>query len=131
MQIVGPRSRGFISEWIREYFEGANIGDEPLGYGDRPVILVIDLQKSGSSARPPPLAARAATNTAVLVDRARARGVPVIYTVNAFREDLRDLPPTKLKSLASCVVGTRLVEVLDAVAPQAGDLVLQKTTHSA
>ncbi|MBI4258501.1 MAG: isochorismatase family protein [Thaumarchaeota archaeon] len=130
MQIVDPQTPGFISSWISSYYEGGSIATEPLGYGLRPAVVVIDLQKSGSGEKLHPMVARAVANTSMLLKEARDRNIPVLYTVNAFRKDLKDMPPTKLKSLSSSMVGTRSVEVMDEVAPHSEDLVLQKQTHS-
>ncbi len=130
MEIVEPRQPGFVWRWIEEYFETGNVSREPLGFGKRPAVLVIDLQKGNPAVASHPLVSRAVKNTAHLLKTLAAEKVPVIYTVNAFRDDLKDLPPTKLKGLASCVTGTRFVEIMDEVAPKQGDIVLRKTTHS-
>lgn len=130
MEIVDPQTPGFIWSWINSYYEGGSVSTEPLGYGQRPVILVIDLQKSGKSENLHPMVARAVSNTALLLKEARDREIPVIYTVNAFRADLKDLHPTKLKSLSSSIAGTRATEVMDEVKPNPDELVLQKQTHS-
>ena len=61
-----------------------------------------------------------------LVEGARAAGVLVIYATDAHRpgdDELRKWPPHAMQ-------GTRWAEIAPAVAPQPGDLVLEKRTYS-
>ena len=61
-----------------------------------------------------------------LLDAARQAGVLVVYTTDAHQagdSELEKWPPHSMK-------GTAQAEVVSAVAPQAGDLVLEKRTYS-
>ena len=61
-----------------------------------------------------------------LIDGARAAGVLVVYATDAHTpgdEELRKWPPHAMK-------GTPQAEIPAAIAPQAGDLVLEKRTYS-
>jgi nicotinamidase-related amidase len=61
-----------------------------------------------------------------LVDGAREAGVLVVYATDAHRSDDPELakwPPHAMK-------GTTWAEIVPALAPRAGDLVLEKTTYS-
>jgi ureidoacrylate peracid hydrolase len=73
---------------------------------------------------------------AQLLDAARAQGLPIIYTRQVQRADGADMTPSMRKLRASVpeaeedLVDTRpdgwAAEILDAVAPQPGDVVLDK-----
>jgi ureidoacrylate peracid hydrolase len=73
---------------------------------------------------------------AALLDAARAQGLPIIYTRQVQRADGADMTPSMRKLRASVpaaeeeLVDTRpdgwASEILDAVAPQPGDIVLEK-----
>jgi nicotinamidase-related amidase len=61
-----------------------------------------------------------------LLDAARKAGITVVYATDAHTPDdveLRKWPPHAMK-------GTHEAEIVDAVAPQSGDLVLEKRTYS-
>ena len=61
-----------------------------------------------------------------LVDAARAAGVTVVYATDAHTpadSELRKWPPHAMK-------GTKLAAIVDALAPQPGDLVIEKRTYS-
>lgn len=61
-----------------------------------------------------------------LLEAARAADVTVVYSTDAHTEDDSELekwPPHAMK-------GTRWAEIVEAVAPEPGDLVLEKTTYS-
>jgi len=61
-----------------------------------------------------------------LIDAARAAGITVFYATDAHTPadtELRKWPPHAMK-------GTQLAEIVPQLAPQPGDLVIQKTTYS-
>ena len=61
-----------------------------------------------------------------LIDAARAAGITVVYATDAHTTadtELRKWPPHAMK-------GTRLAEIVPQLAPQPGDLVIEKTTYS-
>ena len=62
-------------------FEEAGYGQESIGYGGRPAVLIVDLQKGFTDATSPlgrsAHVQRAVDNTAKLVEAARQRGVPI------------------------------------------------------
>ena len=61
-----------------------------------------------------------------LIAAARASGVTVVYATDAHTPadtELRKWPPHAMK-------GTRLAEIVPQLAPQPGDLVIEKTTYS-
>lgn len=110
--------------------------DGSVGFGKRPAVLVIDFIKAYTTKGAPlyaPAVAEAARRTKPLLDAARTRGVPVIYTRVLFHPTFLDggLFVRKVPALRSMVEGEPLAEILDEVAPEPGDLVLVKNYASA
>lgn len=83
-------------------FEAAGYGQKPIGYGERPAVLIVDFQKGftdpsvplGRSAH----VQRAVDNTAVLVAEARKRGIPVA-SCNVAWKSSDDMAYWKIASL--------------------------------
>lgn len=110
--------------------------DGAVGFGKRPAVLVIDFIRAYTTPGAPlhaPEVQRAAEATAPLLDRARALKLPVIYTRVLYHPTHLDggLFVQKVPALKSLVAGEPLAEIVDAVAPQEGDLVLVKNYASA
>jgi nicotinamidase-related amidase len=61
-----------------------------------------------------------------LLDSARQAGVTVVYATDAHTADDTELAKWPPHAMA----GTPLAEVVDALAPEPGDLVIEKTTYS-
>ncbi|QLY28782.1 isochorismatase family protein [Nocardia huaxiensis] len=107
----------------------------PLGAGDRPAVLVIDicaayLDDDSPLRAPVEDAVRAAAR---LVDRARAHGYPVVFTRVAYRPGSTDggLFRRKIPTLAVFEEGNPLGEFLDDPAPLPGEAVITKQYPSA
>ena len=140
--IVGPRQPGFIDEWMAEKRKGhlqVGFSVEKIGFGKRPAILVIDLQKGqvdkDSVFKGSPAMDRAVRNTKILLEEARKKKVPIFYTVIAYRDDLEDAPlgfRFKIRSLIdSLTYGSRWMEVCDEVEIGEGDILIIKKSQSA
>ncbi len=101
-----------------------------VGPGSRPAVLVVDFQKAFvEHEKCGPSAAVALSNTSVLLDAARAAGVPVIYLVMIL-DSLEDrmLAQRVRSSLTErCERGNPWTEVASAVPVQPGDHVVEKT----
>ncbi|MGY8828440.1 MAG: cysteine hydrolase family protein [Pseudomonadales bacterium] len=74
-------------------------------------------------------------NNAMLIDAARAAGIPIIYTRHINDSDAAHLPPGEPldatgRPLSYCT-GTRQVEILTRLTPQPGDSVIDKPRYSA
>jgi maleamate amidohydrolase len=105
-----------------------------VGFGDRPAVIVVDFfygctdpaYLGGDSV------GTAVERTAVLLARARAAAVPVIYSVVAYRDDLRDAGwfGVKVPSLKALQLGTRAVEIDERVAAQPEDYIVWKKMPS-
>jgi maleamate amidohydrolase len=92
-------------------------GQEPIEPGERPAVLVIDLQYAFTDPVFPmggaELVERAVEGTGRVLETARAAGVPVFQTVVAWREDGSDLGlwPVKLPRLAEVTLDSRWAQV--------------------
>lgn len=105
-----------------------------LGWGERPVVLVVDLVRAytepdGPFALPdPPL-----TATHTLVEAARVAGVPVLWTVVRYAADLADagLFVRKVPALAAFAEGAPGDWGVLSLAPTPGETVVVKQYASA
>jgi nicotinamidase-related amidase len=134
MEILEPQKPGFIWDWLSQYY--SNMGGITREYASleppmrRPGVLVIDFQVGPPRDMPSPLYDRALHNTSVFLPEARQLGLPIIYTLNSFREDLRDLPDTRITGHLNSAGDKNPRKILDVVAPEPDDIVVAKTTHS-
>lgn len=137
----------YITEADRRVYEKAGFGSS-AGYGNRPAVLVIDVQyRTVGEARESILDAMDTYPTAVgergwaAVDRigellaaARPKGVPVLYPV-VERKDRFDTGRWKDKipgmDSEEHRIGQRGTQVVEEVAPQPGDVVVSKRYASA
>ncbi len=90
----------FLTERDKQVFEAAGYS-QPMGLGSRPAVVVIDVTYAFCGDRAEPIldsierfpnscgedAWRAIPHIGALCDAARARGVPVFYTVPTYRAD--------------------------------------------
>lgn len=105
-----------------------------LGWGERPVVLVVDLvraytEPAGPFALPDP----PVTATHTLVEAARAGGVPVLWTVVRYAADLADagLFVRKVPALAAFAEGAPGDWGVLSLAPAPGETVVVKQYASA
>src|SRR4051794_22802839 len=121
---------------VEEDYRGRGIFQDRFGFGRSPALVVVDfaygwtddVYAGGSRRLDGPVEA-----TRHLVDAARARKLPVIYTTSPWRPDGGDQP---FKSAADRSEGfrawdERACRIDERVAPHAGDLVLEKENASA
>ncbi|WEK28784.1 MAG: cysteine hydrolase [Candidatus Pseudomonas phytovorans] len=96
-------------------------------------ILLIDLQQEDSF--PLPRFDNVIKNAAALIDSARSRNLPLFYTrhVNdALGRNLAFGEPVDAQGRPTTYcAGTPAIEIIDALAPQAGDVVIDKQRYSA
>ncbi|PVZ42163.1 cysteine hydrolase family protein [Pseudomonas sp. CC120222-01a] len=96
-------------------------------------ILVIDLQQEDSF--PLPRLDTVIDNAATLIDGARSRNLPLFYTRHVNDAQGRDLalgePVDAQGRPTTYRAGTPAIEIIDALAPQAGDVVIDKQRYSA
>ena len=106
-----------------------------MGYGARPVLLVVDFINGFTDPASPlggDLSAELAA-TGDLLQAFRAAGLPVVYTTIAYAPDLRDAGMwiKKIPSLEILRKGSPMVEVDDRVRPLRGETVVSKKFASA
>ncbi len=120
-------------ESIRSQYDLAGIGRK-MGYGKRPAVLVVDFQK-GFTEVGYPLAGSLDSEVAAtreLLDVARSKGHPVVFTVFAYDGTGRDggRYAEKIVSLKELVRGTRLVEIDDRLGRLSDEIVVEKKYQS-
>ena len=105
------------------------------GKGSRPALLIVDVT-NGFTDPDAPLGSDLSAEIAAiaqLLEAARSRGAPVCYSTNLLAPDdpggARFL--AKVPAIDSLRPGTRAVEVDSRIAPQPGEVVVEKTVPSA
>lgn len=138
-----------LGDTDRAVFDAAGWGRR-AGFGERPVLLVIDVNYNFCGDRPEPILesiqrwryscgpeawTRGIPAITRLIAIARRKRIPVAYTTNPRRADGLDLGVWSLKSHRSDddvdVIGHRGNDIVDEVAPEAGDLFIEKRKPSA
>lgn len=108
-----------------------------VGFGQRPALLVVDFVKAYTTPGSPLYAAPgvpdAVTASRPLLEAARARGIPIIYTLIAYARDGRDggMFVKKVPALLQLTHGSPLAQIVDELAPRDDDLVVEKKYASA
>ena len=139
----------FLTERDKQVFSAAGYGAR-AGFGKRPALLVIDVSWAFCGERPEPIleaikhwpgssgeeAWAAIAHIKRLIDAARAKGIPIIYTTNHRRADNWDAGVWAFKknrkgSNARGIDTNRDgYEIVDVVAPGPKDLVIKKQKPS-
>ncbi len=114
-------------------YEQRGYGHREIGFGEKPGIVVVDLQRAftdpGFSTGGAPLVRRAVENTARLLKVARAAGVPVATCYMAYHSE-RDAPHWKIAGIAELRDGDKGAELDPAISDPAYDFVLRKGAPS-
>jgi maleamate amidohydrolase len=113
-------------------------GTSRIGFGERPALLVVDMQHDFVDADSPstcaPMALDRIPAIRTLLDAARGAGGPVFHTQGIVKPDLSDLGLWKgmAKRAGRCQIdGTRGAEIVPKLAPIEGEHVVRKTRPSA
>lgn len=106
-----------------------------VGFGRKPAVLVIDFI-IGFTDQESPLASELGPEleaTLTLLDAARTKNVPVIFTTTAYDEDMEDagIFPLKVPSLAQLIRGTKWVEIDPCLQRRRSEPVIEKKYASA
>lgn len=130
----GNRQRGDALDDAREIYSRSGIGGR-VGLGDRPAVLVVDLQY-GFTDETSPVGGNldeVIAATATLLDMARRTGLPVAFTAVTFQESHleRLVWLKKMPGLAMLIEGSRWCEIDERVKPQPGEPVFGKQAASA
>lgn len=126
-------------EPVREFYEARGFGGRK-GFGKRPAVLVIDLARAWID-ESSPLGSRnlepVVTNTATILDAARAKQIPIFFTIMAFDPaGLETVGPVGRKvynnvKAKSYTRGTSMVEVDPRLQRRADEIVIEKPRGSA
>lgn len=122
------------NEEAREIYERAGLGAS-VRLGSRPAVLVVDFS-CGFTDPACPLGSDLTAEveaTKRLLDAARAKGLPVIFTTIGFEASLKDggLWLQKVPTLGDLQLGGRWVEIDPRLEPQEGETVIVKKGASA
>lgn len=133
----------FLTELDKQHLAATWQKQHPFGFGQRPALLIVDDYYGALGDRPEPLLQavrswpmscgeagwRAIDRTAELLAVARRAGIPIIYTTN-----IADFPsPWALAARPSQLTPeqrARQYEIVAAIAPQPGELVIHKAAPS-
>lgn len=123
-----------ISEDLKHNYRG--VFDGRIGFGDRPAVIVVDFVRAYVTEGEPlyaPAVARAAAATVGVVEAARRRGAPVVYTRVLFGASGRDggLFVKKVPILRTLVPGAPMGEIVPELTPGPEDVVIVKQYASA
>lgn len=118
----------------RAIYSRSGIGGR-VGLGDRPAVIVVDLQY-GFTDEASPLGGsldEVIAATASLLDAARGKGLPVAFTSVTFQEShlQRLVWLRKMPGLASLIEGSRWCDIDERVKPAPGEPVFAKQAASA
>lgn len=110
--------------------------DGRMGFGRSPAVIVVDFIRAYTDRGSPlfaPAVVEAVTATAPLLQAARRRRVPIIYTRVLYHRDGIDggLFVHKVPALRAMVEGNPLADIVPELPPNADDLVLIKQYASA
>lgn len=114
-------------------YRKVGIGVSAIELGERPAVVVVDMQRKfteGALASPrTPAVLRA---TAMLLDRARGAGLPVIFlrVVYGSTADVGIAWQLKCPSIGECIAGSPPTEIDPVIAPAATDVVIDKQRAS-
>ncbi|WP_327579041.1 isochorismatase family protein [Streptomyces sp. NBC_00145] len=126
-------SPGWIDE-VQEQYAGSGLGGR-LTPGQRPAVVVVDLIRGFTDPQCPPGSDLDAvvTETARVLDAARAVSVPVVFTTIAFAPDELDSTVwlRKMPALRVLIEDTPWVDIDERLTPRADEPVLAKRAASA
>jgi maleamate amidohydrolase len=120
------------------HYRAQGFGVERIGFGERPAVLIVDMQNDFVDPDAPSTCAPSAEEAIPYIHRlltaARGAGVPVFYTQGLVSPDRRDVGLWKSRAHAEGrvqVEGTRGAAIVDRLAPQPGEYVVRKRRPSA
>lgn len=104
-----------------------------VGFGKRPALIIVDAT-NGFTDPASPLGSESTAELAVierLITAFRARGLPIAYTVNAYKQASEaSVFREKIPLLNLLVADTPIAQIAASIAPRPGDIVIRKTVPS-
>jgi len=117
----------------QDVYAARGYGAHPMGFGEKPGLVVIDFQIGFTDPAYPlggaPMVDRAVVHTARVMRAAKAAGLPVIACVVAF-DGPRGAPHWKIASVLDMQAGSPATRLDPRIAAEAPDVVLAKTAPS-
>jgi len=106
-----------------------------VGFGRKPAVLVVDFI-IGFTDQESPLASELGPEleaTLTLLDAARGKQIPIVFTTTAYDEDMADagIFPLKVPSLSQLIRGTKWVEIDPSLQRRSSEPVIEKKYASA
>jgi maleamate amidohydrolase len=107
-----------------------------IGYGARPALVNVDLANAWTRKGSPfecENVDEMLAQVSRLLDVARSKRIPIVYTTTGYEPDLKDAEPwiRKIPALAVLQIDSDLCRIDERVAPARGDIVLVKKMASA
>jgi maleamate amidohydrolase len=133
-----PSSSGPIGDETRRRYAQQGFGTTSVGFGERPVVLIVDMQNDFVDPDSPstcaPMAQERLPAIKQLLDAARAAGAPVLFSQGLVAPDLTDVGLWKgwaHRTGHAQVEGTRGAEIVAELAPLPTEHVVRKRRPSA
>jgi maleamate amidohydrolase len=118
---------------IEDIYAERGYGGEPVGFGEKPAVVVIDFQRGFTDSRFPmgdsTMVNAAVDNTVPVIEAAKRADLPVLACVIAF-ESSEDAPLWKVGPVLDLIAGSEACELDPRIADTEPDVVLSKTAPS-
>jgi maleamate amidohydrolase len=118
---------------MTDVYEQRGYGARPVGFGEKPGVIVVDFQRGFTDPAFPmgsaPMVQTAVDNTVSVLRAARAAGAPVVACVMAF-DSAAAVPHWKVDPVRDLLVGSDPAELDPRIAAEQPDVVLKKTAPS-
>ena len=116
-----------------DVYAARGYGAKPVGFGDKPAVVVVDFQKGFTDSAFPmgsaPMVGSAVDRTVGVMRAAKAAGLPIIACVIAF-DTASAAPHWKVDPVLDLMAGTTACELDPRIANEKPDVVLHKTAPS-
>lgn len=127
-----------VDKATRDVYQTQGWGTSRIGFGERPALLIVDMQVDFVDPNAPstcsPIAQERLPDIRRLLDGARAAGIPVFFSQGLIARDLSDVGLWKgvaHRTGKSQLEGTPGAEIVPELAPLPGEHVVQKRRPSA
>jgi maleamate amidohydrolase len=127
----------YIDAATRESYQRQGWGTERIGFGERPALLIVDMQydfvDAGSPATCAPMAQERLPDIQRLLEAARVAAIPIFFSQGLVARDLSDVGLWKgraHKTGMTQLEGSRGAEIVEELRPKAGERVVPKRRPS-
>lgn len=127
----------FVDQATQEAYQRQGWGTERIGFGNRPALLIVDMQYDfvdpASPATCAPMAQERLPNIERLLQASRTADIPIFFSQGLVARDLSDVGLWKgraHKTGLTQLEGTRGAEIVEELRPRSGETVIQKRRPS-